>query len=129
VPYDHVNQTMSALLPASFDASGGMDRFDHYPLTGAIWRTLMSPVNEVIEKATSQPTRMCTIELIAAQLVLRALMGDVKAFAEIANRIEGRPGFRRAEAEGTGSPELQATIQTIVGAYVEAVRIRDRAQQ
>jgi hypothetical protein len=87
------------------------------PVTAAVWRALLSPLASLGGGAPSSEP----LDVIARQVVLKAVCGDMRAARWIADRIEGLPAPRRREApdDPARRKRVQAAIETLVRFMVE----------
>ena len=112
-------------------------RIRYQPVRRAIWAALMLDVQTLrafVARATepggkrandfpaddSLPERLAALDVIAARLVLNAIDGDVRAFAMIADRIEGKVGTRRDEVED-GDDSRRAEVDSLIENIVTAL--------
>ena len=113
-----------------FGASGLIDpdapvRWRYRPVSAAIWRALMLTTAELEVRRTSGPA--ATLDALAAQLVLKAVAGDLAACAFVMNRIDG-PVRSKAGRTSDASPrdagdeaDRERTIAGLVMAYEQAL--------
>ena len=96
-------------------------RWRYQPVSSALWRALHmdGPTLEKTLHDSSQPR----LNVLAAQAVTLACLGNLKAIGLIADRIEGRVGLRPGEAapeDEAGRENMQATIESVITALVNA---------
>lgn len=113
------------------------------PYTAAIWTALLKPTSVVINNArrirTEQPEQSdepgeaqspddpLAIVTLGEALVASALMGDSKAQAQIADRIEGRVGMRKGDEDPDAAKRQTETLtlmRDIIKTYAEAAGSR-----
>ena len=70
-------------------------------------RRLLDAVQKAKNPVTKQEEEFTTLELMDAAMISRALKGDVKAYREILDRVEGKPS---QPIEHSGIPEQQILI-------------------
>jgi hypothetical protein len=90
----------------------------HDPYTAAIWMALLKPTSVILQGARERMLRMgeqpppsdepgeeqspddpLAIVTMGEAMVARALMGDQKAQANVADRIEGKVGLRKGDED------------------------------
>jgi hypothetical protein len=122
-------------IEAVLDRAPGPIRF--LPLRRAIWRALLLPARYVLWlyrqqlQAGLDPPTLATIgreafeahdragqqramDAMAIALVARAILGDARATALLADRIEGRPAARRPDASSDPPPmDLEPIVRLL----------------
>lgn len=97
----------------------------HQPITAALQLAAMRTVEELEARATS--TSVPAIIAMGEAMVRKAVAGDVQAYREIAERLEGKPGNRRGDIDPEAE-ERRALMATTIEATVRALTEGKRAQ-
>lgn len=115
----------------------------HDPYTAAIWTALLKPTSVVLQGARRRAMTMggeqpeasdepgeeqspddpLSIVSMGEALVARALLGDVKAQGQIADRIEGKVGLRKGDEDPDANRnrnEMQAMVMGILKLWESA---------
>lgn len=95
------------------------------PITAALMVALSRPVDDIMARDPSnEPEEDVTaIQAIAEGIVRRAVRGDAAAFAQIADRVEGRVGTRKGDAD-EDVERHRVTVQATIEGVVEAMTQR-----
>jgi hypothetical protein len=91
----------------------------YHPVSLALWRAMQMPAAAVLGPP---PTNATALDAAVRTLFRLAITGNAKAFALIADRIEGRVGLRSDDAEPDDPAirqRVQATMESLVRFMVE----------
>src|SRR5262245_6546484 len=93
----------------------------HSPVKAAVWLALLRPVGELADRA-GDPS-VSGIVALGEAIVRKALAGDVPAFSQISDRIEGRVGVRQGDvdpAQADRAQDVAHMIEGVVAALTDA---------
>jgi hypothetical protein len=113
--------------PPPWRIPGTQDYLRIRPATAALWRALALSPAELFREARGVQgapfdVQAVSFDVIMRRLVVRAMLGEIKATKLIADLIEGRPGLRRNHNESDDPAcrqRVQAATETLVRFMVE----------